>query len=149
MTDLTIGPAHDTDAEWCARTMASTDPWITLLRSYEQCLARVRRPEHLVLVARQNKERCGFILIHPTGAMGSPYIASIAVAPGWRGKGIGAALLDAAEMQFPGVKHFFLCVSSFNERARVLYERHGYTAVGVLKDYVIPGASEILMHKRL
>ena len=26
---------------------------------------------------------------------------------------------------------------------------HGYTAVGELKDHIIDGASEILMHKRL
>ncbi len=149
MTDLNIGPAHDTDAEWCARTMASTDPWITLLRNYEQCLARLRRPGHVVLMARNDTERCGFILLHPSGAMGAPYIVSIAVAPNWRGKGIGAALLDAAEMQFPEARHIFLCVSSFNERARALYERRGYAPVGVLKDYIIPGASEILMHKRL
>lgn len=46
-------------------------------------------------------------------------------------------------------RHLFLCVSSFNARARSFYERRGYQAVGELEDYVIEGASEILMHKRL
>jgi RimJ/RimL family protein N-acetyltransferase len=40
-------------------------------------------------------------------------------------------------------------VSSFNERARRLYERHGYAAAGELKDYIVEGVSETLMHKRL
>jgi hypothetical protein len=30
-----------------------------------------------------------------------------------------------------------------------LYERRGYSMVGELKDYIIAGASEILLHKRL
>ena len=66
-----------------------------------------------------------------------------------RGTGVGSALLIHAEQYFPEARHIFLCVSSFNARARQLYERRGYTAVGELKDYVIEGASEILMHKRL
>jgi hypothetical protein len=40
-------------------------------------------------------------------------------------------------------------VSSFNDRARVLYERHGYAPVGELKDFIVDGASEIILHKRL
>jgi ribosomal protein S18 acetylase RimI-like enzyme len=43
----------------------------------------------------------------------------------------------------------FLCVSSFNDGARRLYERLGYIRVGQLPDYIVDGASEILMHKRL
>jgi ribosomal protein S18 acetylase RimI-like enzyme len=58
--------------------------------------------------------------------------------------------LEFAEELFRGgAKHIFLCVSSFNSRARSLYERCGYKVVGEFKDYVIEGASEILMHKRL
>ena len=40
-------------------------------------------------------------------------------------------------------------VSSFNDRARHFYETHGYVVEANFKDYVIPGASELLMHKRL
>jgi RimJ/RimL family protein N-acetyltransferase len=35
----------------------------------------------------------------------------------------------------------FLCVSSFNPRARALYERSGYRFVGELPDYVVDGHS--------
>ena len=33
------------DAEWCARTMSSTDPWLTLRRGQPECLAQVSNPE--------------------------------------------------------------------------------------------------------
>jgi len=149
MTGTSIGPATEIDRAWCARLMASTDPWITLGRSYEQCLARCRQPDLVLLIIRREEQPCGFVLLHPIGLAGSPYIASIATAPEVRGQGLGAALLDYAEQFFPEARHIFLCVSSFNVAARRLYERRGYGAVGELKDYVIVGASEILMQKRL
>jgi len=43
----------------------------------------------------------------------------------------------------------FLCVSSFNSRAHALYNRLGYELVGELNDFVIAGASELLLRKRL
>ena len=147
--DLAIGPATQQDLPWCARVMASTDPWITLGRDYSACLARVQRSELEVLVARSGGAPAGFVLLHPTGVAGSPYIASIAVAAEARGSGVGTALMEFAERHYPEARHMFLLVSSFNRRARALYERLGYRAVGELPDYVIEGASEILMHKRL
>lgn len=66
-----------------------------------------------------------------------------------RGRGVGSALLSAFERTYPTARHVFLCVSSFNARARALYERHGYRLVGELPDYIITGASEYIMCKRL
>jgi [ribosomal protein S18]-alanine N-acetyltransferase len=106
-------------------------------------------PEFVAPVARVDGEHRGFLLLHPTGVAGSPYIAAIATAAAARGQGVGSHLLDAAERWFPHARHIFLCVSSFNSRARQLYERRCYTQAGEFPDYVIPGASEILMHKRL
>ena len=149
MTGITVAPATDSEREWCARLMASTDPWITLGRGLEDCRERCLHAEYVLLVARSAGEPCGFVLLHPRGLAGSPYIASIAISEGSRGQGIGTILLDCAEQYFPNARHMFLLVSSFNVRARPLYERRGYQVVGELKDYVIKGASEILMHKRL
>jgi len=145
-----ITEATDAEGEWCAKLMAGSEPWTTLGRGPEQCRAVCRHPEYLLLVAHGQGAPCGFILLHPRGVAGSPYIASIAVAEHFRGQGIGTRLLDYAEAHFAGAaRHIFLCVSSFNERARRLYEGRGYTVIGELKDYIIEGASEILMHKRL
>ena len=130
--------------------MASSDPWLTLGRGLEQCRAACHRPGYAMLVARQADVPRAFALLHPRGVAGSPYLASFAVAAGSRGHGVGAFLLAACEQHFrPSARHFFLCVSSFNARARAFYERQGFTQVGELPDYLIDGASEILMHKRL
>ena len=134
---------------WCARLMAVSDPWQTLGRSYEECLAKCAHAEYTLLVASADGVRRGFALLHPRGVAGSPYIASIAVSPEMRGRGVGSALLAHIETCFPDARHIFLCVSSFNAAARQLYERHGYRQVGEFADYVIDGASEILMQKRL
>ena len=149
MTDLAIDLASDEDREWAAALMASSEPWLTFGRDFAACLARCRSPEFVVLMARRGGAPCGFLLLHPTGVAGSLYIASIATSAAVRGQGIGSALIDAAERWLPEARHIFLCVSSFNARARHLYERRGYTKVGEFPDYVIAGASEILMHKRL
>jgi len=149
MTDIAIDLASDADREWSAKLMASSEPWLALGRDFPTCLAYCRAPQFVALMARREGARCGFLLLHPTGVAGSPYIASIASVAAMRGQGIGSELLAAAERWFPKATHIFLCVSSFNTRARQLYERRGYTKVGEFPDYVIAGASEILMHKRL
>jgi ribosomal-protein-alanine N-acetyltransferase len=147
---IRIAEASPEEREWCAELMASSEPWTTLGRGLEKCRAACRHPEYLLLVAHAGRAPSAFILLHPRGVAGSPYVASVAVAPSFRGQGIGTLLLSHAEALFaPGAGHIFLCVSSFNQRARELYERRGYEAVGELKDYIIEGASEILMHKRL
>jgi len=147
---ITIAEASPEEREWCAELMANSEPWTTLGRGLGTCRAACRHAEYLLLVAHAGPAPLGFILLHPRGVAGSPYVASVAVAPSFRGRGIGALLLGHAELYFAaGAGHMFLCVSSFNERARRLYQRLGYEAVGELKDYIIDGASEILMHKRL
>lgn len=150
MEKFTIAPAAEAEREWCARLMSESDPWVTLGRQYDDCLQRCLHPEYLLHVAHDDGQPCGFILTHPRGVAGSPYVASVAVAPAWRGHGIGTRLMEFAEQHFAGTsRHIFLCVSSFNERAQALYRRLGYQVVGVLQDYVIEGASETLLHKRL
>lgn len=148
---LTISQATAADRPWAARLMATSEPWIRLRRGYEQCLAVVEpQPDTEVFVAREGETPVGFVVLRPRGVAGSPYLASIAVDPGARGRGVGSALLAFVEERFrPTYRHLFLCVSSFNEGARRLYEREGFRPVGEFPDYVIDGASEILMHKRL
>ena len=147
--DVVIEPARAADDEWCAHVMASTDPWLTLGRDLAGCRVAVRRPGAELYLARRGEEPLGFILLHPTGAMGSPYVASVAVAAAARGQGVGQRLLDFADHRYAGARNIFLCVSDFNTDARRLYQRVGYEVVGELEDYVVAGRSEVLMRKRL
>lgn len=134
----------DAEARLCAEMMAASEPWITLGRTYEQCLELVRRPDREVYV-EDNVE--GFVIVNMQGAFVG-YIQTICVAPAARSKGLGAKLIAFAEERiFRESKNVFLCVSSFNPRARALYERLGYELAGELKDYLVAGASELLMRK--
>lgn len=45
------------------------------------------------------------------------------------------------------VPNVFLCVSSFNHRARAFPLRQGYTVVGELRDYLVAGHSEWLLRR--
>jgi len=146
---IRIAAAAPEDYEWCACVMASTEPWITLRRNLTGCREALSRPGTELFVARDKEMPVGFILLAPHGMGGSPYIASIAAAAEARGRGVGSQLLRFAEERFAGRRHLFLLVSSFNRRAEQLYRRHGYEFIGELKDYVVPGHSELIFHKRL
>jgi len=145
-----ITRATNEELDWTADLLAGSEPWITLGVSVERCREACRNPEHLIYVAHLEGRPCGAIVLHPRGVAGSPYVKSIAVAEPFRGQGIGGDLMEFAENLFRGeARHIFLLVSSFNSRARAFYERRGFRAVGEFQDYVIEGASEILMHKSL
>ncbi len=150
MDGVSITEARDEEREWSATLFARSEPWITLGATLEDCRGLCRDPEYLIYVARVEGPPLAAVVLQRRGVAGSPYVKSIAVDSERRSQGIGSALLAFAESLFRREsRHLFLCVSSFNQRAYSFYERHGYQAVGVLEDYVIEGASEILMHKRL
>jgi ribosomal protein S18 acetylase RimI-like enzyme len=146
---VTVELAQESDHEWCAQLMAGSEPWITLRRDLEGSRAALRRPGSELFVAREGSQPVGFVLIHPYGFAGAPYIASIAVAENARGKGIGSQLLAFAEKHAAGRGFIFLCVSSFNHGAQELYYRLGYERVGEIPNYVVKGHSELLLCKRL
>jgi len=147
--DLTIEPAEENDYDWCARLMEGSEPWITLRRGLDECRVALRRPGSELFVVREEGRSVGFILLHPYGCAGSPYIASVAVAEGERGRGIGTQLVAFAERRMAARKFIFMCVSSFNRRAQGLYSRLGYQRMGELPDYIVEGHSEILLCKKL
>jgi [ribosomal protein S18]-alanine N-acetyltransferase len=150
LLSVDVGAATDEDRRWAAALMANSEPWITLGRGFDRCLQACHDPEYIMFMARRDAARCGVLLLQRRGVAGSPYVVSLAVAPQARGQGVGGRLLASAEEYVrPVAAHLFLCVSSFNSRARHFYETHGYVVEAHLTEYVIPGASELLMHKRL
>ncbi len=145
---IAIAPlAGDAEARACARLMASSDPWLTLGRSEPACLRAIQDPTREVFVASRDSELVGFLILCLTGAFVG-YIQTVCVAPAQRSQGLGTELIRFAEerifRRFPNV---FMCVSSFNTRARALYQRLGYEVVGELRDYIVPGHAEWLLRK--
>jgi ribosomal protein S18 acetylase RimI-like enzyme len=130
--------------------MAGTDPWIRLGITLEQTIKICHDPRYGLFIALDREKPAGMIVIDDRGLAGSPYIKTIAVAEEYRGKGIGSQMILFTEALYrKEYRHLFLCVSSFNLKARQLYERLGFVRVGELPDYIIEGASEIIMYKRL
>jgi ribosomal protein S18 acetylase RimI-like enzyme len=147
---IEIHIANDLEIEWGAHLLASSEPWITLHVSLQTCLDNCRDTAHLVFIAHISNLPAGIIIIHPKGIAGSPYIKSIAVDPLYRKMGAGVALMQFAEEYAASLsRHLFLCVSSFNEAAIQFYQHLGYAQVGEFEDYIIEGASELLLYKRL
>jgi [ribosomal protein S18]-alanine N-acetyltransferase len=150
MTEVEIRSAEESDHRWAAELMAHSDPWITLGRGYDECLKACTRSGDCLLVAWLDNERAGFVIVRDNGVAGAPYIPCIAVAPSRRSGGLGAAMLAHVESMVRGhARYLFLCVSSFNTAARTFYGRHGFVPMGELPDFIVDGASELLMRKRL
>ncbi len=137
------------DLETCARMMSESEPWITLGRDYESSKRALSDPTRERYVAEDENGVAGFLILNMNGPFPG-YIQTVCVAPDRRGRGIGTQLVRfAEERSFRDWPNVFLCVSSFNSRARRLYERLGYRPVGEISDYVVAGHSEILMRKTI
>lgn len=148
--DFRVTPATGADREWAAQLMVSSEPWKTLKRPLDACRAVLNDAEFQVYIPRVEGERGGFLILDSRGLAGAPYLKSIAIAPEFRGQGLGTKLVAFAEDVFrPRSRHMFLCVSSFNDDAKRLYERLGYEPVGSVKDLAVEGAAETIMVKRL
>jgi len=127
--------------------MAGSEPWITLSRDYTACLNLLTNSEKELYVGLVSGELAGFVLLDLHGGLRG-YIQSIGVAPNLRSRGLGSKLLYFAEERIlRETPNVFMCVSSFNRDAERLYLRLGYTRVGELNDFIIAGASEILLRK--
>ena len=135
------------DARWCAQLMATSEPWLTLGRSFEAALALMTDPTREAYVVHVDGERVGFVVLWMAGPF-SGYLQSLGLAPAWRGRGLGMAILALVEERvFATSPNVFVCASSFNPVARRLYERAGYTLVGELEDFMVTGHSEVLFRK--
>lgn len=81
---------------------------------------------------------------HRLGARRLRHVAvlTIAVADGWRGRGVGSALMRGLEAwaRRTGVRKLQLHVRAGNRGAIALYERLGYVREGVLRAQVADGA---------
>ncbi|MCE7078762.1 ribosomal protein S18-alanine N-acetyltransferase [Streptomyces sp. ST2-7A] len=83
-------------------------------------------------------------------AGGSADVQTIAVAPHRQAAGLGTVLLRdlltaAADLD---CREVFLEVRTDNDRARRLYERHGFEPMGVRRGYYQPGGHDALVMRR-
>jgi ribosomal protein S18 acetylase RimI-like enzyme len=139
--------SNQDEVKECAKLIAESEPWITLQRNYNIAVKMLNDPSREVYVGYENNEIVGFIILIMHGALVG-YIQTAGVKPEWRNKGIGTKLFEFAEQKiFKISPNIFMCVSSFNKKAQRLYKQLGYEVIGELKDYIVPGHSEILLRK--
>jgi ribosomal-protein-alanine N-acetyltransferase len=137
------------EAEECARIMCTTDPWLILGRGYDECLKAVSDPDREVHVAVDDAGVMGFVILQLRGTFVG-YIQTVAVRKDHRGKGLGTELIRFAEERiFRDYPNVFMCVSSFNPKAKALYLRLGYNQIGEFPDFIVRGHSEILLRKTI
>lgn len=109
-------------------------------------VAALTFPNVVRLKAVKNDEMIGFVAGDPRPSRGFSWIATIAVLPAYRGKGIGRALLQRCEEQLP-TRRVRLSVRISNERAIQLYRREGYQTVNIWQSYYNDGADAVVMEK--
>ncbi len=155
MPTVNTRPMEQKDIGPCARLMAVTPLWQRYGVSVESATARFAEAiaeGATILVADDGSGAAlGFVWVVIRGAFDrSSYIPLIGVDPAQRGQGIGKILLAAAEAYArPNAADMFLLSSDFNIEAHRFYEREGYSQVGSIPDYVLPGVAEIIFRKRL
>ena len=103
-------------------------------------------PDVVRLKAMEDNKMVGFVAGDPRPSQGFSWIATIAVLPEYRRKGIGRALLHACETQLR-TPRLRLSVRMTNQSAITLYEQEGYRAMDVWKAYYNDGENAIVMEK--
>ncbi|KAB2351775.1 ribosomal protein S18-alanine N-acetyltransferase [Actinomadura rudentiformis] len=111
-------------------------------------LADQPRTRHYVIAESGDREIVGYAGLSAAG--GQADVQTIGVRTGWRGAGIGAALLtelldEAARRDSEAV---FLEVRADNDPARRLYERFGFERVGLRKRYYQPSNVDAIVMRR-
>jgi GNAT superfamily N-acetyltransferase len=108
------------------------------------------RQRDIVLVAAARGQVLGFAWVAATRALDrAGYLRLLLVAEGRQSRGVGAALLAAAERsaRTTGCRHMLLLVTSSNRRARAFYVREGYRHVGSLPGFARAGITEAMYVK--
>lgn len=155
MHPYSIRPLVPADIPDIAAIMVSYPLWQNYGLTAERArdvLERGLADNHILLVADAGDGiPLGIAYTLPRGTFAfSPYLRWLAVKQGLNGSGIGLALLQATERE--AVKYrsdLFLLAADFNTAAHRFYERNGYSRVGEIPEYVVPGVTEYIYWKRL
>jgi len=111
----------------------------------------IRHRESMTWVAEEGKETVGFLIAHrhPTMLLGR--IITLDVVEAWRRRGVGSALMDAAEgwARRRGFISLSLETAENNLNAQAFYERRGYVKYDKLDHYYADGTAAFRMIKRL
>lgn len=146
---ISVGPLHRRDIARCVeiekRLFAGDSPWSAGAFHSEL------RAGAYYLAAYDDENLIGYAGLAVAGPPGDfeTNVHTIGVDTAYQGQGIGTTLLRgllarADELNAP----VFLEVRTDNDRAVALYERHGFTRVGLRKRYYQPSGADAYTMKR-
>ena len=145
MNELLIRPMEELDLPQAAaiEKEAITPPWS------EQAFRESLGLEHTILLAAiQDGQVAGYCVCYQSFEEGE--ITNVAVKKELRGQGIAGKLLEklCSYGKERGLERYILEVRAGNEPAIHLYERSGFTRVGIRKGfYEQPGEDAVIMVK--
>ena len=105
-------------------------------------------PDVIRLKAVEDGQMAGFVAGDPRPRDGWGWIATIAVDPRYRRRGIGRALLHACEAKL-NVPRSRLTVRISNQVAISMYEKDGYVTTDIWSRYYNDGEDGMVMEKNL
>lgn len=121
---------------------------LTREKAHSMLLHALDTPNNVLSTVQHEKQTVGFSWFIPKGAFGrSGYLRLIAVDPSRHGQGIGKCLINELEKTHLQPSGLMLLASEHNAQARTFYERLGYTQIGRIPDYVLPGLHECIYFK--
>ena len=143
---MTIRAWEEKDIEKIAEIerQSFSDPWTAgMLKD------ALRFPVYHTFLVEEGGQVCGYgclIVLFEDAEL-----ANIAVAPAFRGKGVGKALMESMHEKAKalGAERMLLEVRVSNVNAMGLYEKYGYHRYGIREHYYADGEDAYLMTKTL
>ncbi len=155
MAELIVRPMNEADIPIIAAWMPALPLWRRYGVTVESATRLFERSmqQDILLTADLPGEAvaCGLLRCIRRGAFNlSPYVSALGVQAEYQNRRIGAALLRQVEQEVADSSaDVFLLTSEFNQDAQRFYRRQGYTQVGAIADYIMPGVTELIFRKRL
>ena len=150
--ELALRPLSAENAQKLGEALAAIPPWSIIGCPAERLVDWLCRdqPTMKKFEALEGGGLAGGIVIQDPFLHG-PYLKLIAILPEFQGKNLGLCLLRWMELEARRgeARQLWLCVSTFNTRARAFYERFGFEPVSVLDKLASDASDELLMRKRL
>lgn len=152
MTTIVLGLRED--LEECCRALEGSklfDEYFKDDKKRSSFILEGIEKQEVHIAKNENNKTIGFMRIDDVGMFsGFPFLRLIAVNNDYRCKGFGTQMLEIYESKYKGrVNKIFLCVSSFNDRAKKLYAAVGFKEVGRVEGLYKKGTYESIMMKEI
>ena len=150
--ELALRPLLAENGQKLGEALAAIPPWSIIGYPADRLVDWLRReqPTMKKFEVLAGAGLAGVIVIQDPFLHG-PYLKLIAIFPEFQGRGLGPRLLQwmESEARSQESRQLWLCVTTFNTRARAFYKRFGFEPVSVLDKLASDASDELLMRKRL